>query len=501
MMSRATWIWTTAALVAITVNGYGQHDTRDSSNQGVSRLVATAVSAPPALDGDAADAAWRSAGPIEFITNGVMPKSRGTSSKVTLRAVHTETHIYLLVQWTDATKSDAGHKTWVWDAGKKSYVSGDDREDALSLAFENTGPFTGDMLSGEAAVWDVWHWKAFRTNPQGYAMDRAFRYFKSEPALKARKHPARGGGAVWIARPEDAGNTVEKKRPAPTTFQGDRVPQYLHGTPTGSAADVKAQGTWADGRWTLELARKLATAHSDDTAFDLSRSYKLAVGVHDDTGDMDKASGVIELSFGRGAERLSRTSEFGFEDAGAGRLPAGWTVAETRGSGTPATWRVVRADAAPGGRHVLSLVGTENSGSTFNLLLSERSWPADLELSVMVRARSGQEDQGGGPVWRAKDADNYYVTRWNPLENNLRAYKVEGGRRRMLKSATVEVDPSQWHRLDVRTKGARITVSLDGRILLSLDDETFGEGGKIGFWTKADAATSFDDLKVRWGRR
>lgn len=265
----------------------------------IPKLVATKTAQAPTLDGKVDDAAWRSAKPVEVVAKGVMPKTRGTSSTVTLRAAHTDTHIYLLVQWTDATKNEAGHKTWVWDAAKNAYVEDTDREDALSIAFEHTGPFTADMLSGDEAVWDVWHWKAFRTNPQGFAMDRSHHYFKSQPTMKANKHTAKDGSDVWIARPEDAGDTVEQKQAAPTENKGARVPQYLHGTPTGGAADVQAKGAWADGKWALELARKLDTGHTDDTTFDASKTYKLAIGVHNDTGDMDKASGVIELSFGR----------------------------------------------------------------------------------------------------------------------------------------------------------------------------------------------------------
>jgi hypothetical protein len=130
-------------------------------------------------------------------------------------------------------------------------------------------------------------------------MDRSHHYFKSQPTVKANKHSAKDGSDLWIARPEDAGDTVEKKQAAPTENKGARLPQYLPGAPTGSAADVQAKGAWAAGKLTLELARKLNTGNADDTKFDTARSYKLAIGVHNDTGDMDKASSVIELSFGK----------------------------------------------------------------------------------------------------------------------------------------------------------------------------------------------------------
>jgi hypothetical protein len=263
------------------------------------KLIAVKIAAAPNLDGKADEPSWASGRPVEIVAKGVMPKTRGTSSNVTVRAAYSDTHLYLLVQWSDATKSDSGHKSWVWDPAKNAYAEDSDREDALSVAFEHTGPFTADMLSGEDATWDVWHWKAFRTNPQGFAMDRSHRYFKTQPTGKANKHPAKRGEDVWIARPEDAGDTVEKQQPAPTEKTTARLPRYLPGTPTGSAADVRAKGAWADGKWTLEFARKLDTGSPDDTRFDIARAYKFALGVHNDTGDMDKATGVIELSFGK----------------------------------------------------------------------------------------------------------------------------------------------------------------------------------------------------------
>ncbi len=69
----------------------------------------------------------------------------------------------------------------------------------------------------------------------------------------------------------------------------------------------------------------------------------------------------------------------------------------------------------------------------------------DVEVKVMVKAVAGVEDQGGGPIWRAKDADNYYICRWNPLENNFRVYFVKDGRRKQLGTADVKTDANIWH--------------------------------------------------------
>jgi len=45
-------------------------------------------------------------------------------------------------------------------------------------------------------------------------------------------------------------------------------------------------------------------------------------------------------------------------------------------------------------------------------------------------------------------------------------------------------------------QGDHVTGWLDGRRYLDTHDKTFTQAGYIGVWTKADAATSFDDLTV-----
>ncbi len=258
-------------------------------------LVSASVGEAPSLDGVSSDEVWKAAVELEVTAKRPLPPDKGASVSVTVRSIHTESDVYFLVSWQDSSES-VSHKSWAWNTDTKSYEQGDDREDMFALAFEHTGPFDADMLSGVEAVWDVWHWKALRTNPQGYATDKTHHYTLEKPSGKAKSHTAGNEREIWIARPEDAGTSVEKKQAAPGTFKGARVPQYLPGRPTGSAADVRAKGSWSDGRWTLELARRLDTGHSDDTALELDRSYRIAVATFDHTGEMDKASSVILLT-------------------------------------------------------------------------------------------------------------------------------------------------------------------------------------------------------------
>jgi len=180
-----------------------------------------------------------------------------------------------------------------------------------------------------------------------------------------------------------------------------------------------------------------------------------------------------------------------FDLTSAGALPSVLEAAETGGTGTPATWSVVRE--GDGG---LLRVETANSGHTYNLCVVRSAPLGDVDARVRLRADAGDEDQGGGLLWGYQDPDTYYVARWNPLEENVRVYKVEGGTRHQLESAEARLDPRTWHELRAVRRGKRMRVYLDGRRFLEHEDGTFG-AGRVGLWTKADACVSFDDLEVR----
>jgi hypothetical protein len=137
----------------------------------------------------------------------------------------------------------------------------------------------------------------------------------------------------------------------------------------------------------------------------------------------------------------------------------------------------------------------KNADSVFNITLASDTSAKDLDLSVRVKALAGKADQGGGLVWRARDAKNYYLARYNPLEDNYRAYKVVGGHRTMLKSADIP-HSAGWCTLRITMKGDHIECFYDGKKSLEADDATFPDAGKVGLWSKADAQSHFDDLKL-----
>ena len=184
-----------------------------------------------------------------------------------------------------------------------------------------------------------------------------------------------------------------------------------------------------------------------------------------------------------------------FESAKVGELPKGWTAAKT-GDGAGSVWKVVEDKDAPGGKALAQTSG-EGSGSFFNLCVASDTNYKDVDISVSFKAMAGKEDQGGGLVWRYKDANNYYIARMNPLEDNFRVYKVTAGKRSApFKSAKVEAMPGKYNTVRVVHQGDHIQCYFNGKLYLEATDDTFKDAGKIGLWSKADAQTHFADFKI-----
>lgn len=182
------------------------------------------------------------------------------------------------------------------------------------------------------------------------------------------------------------------------------------------------------------------------------------------------------------------TRTWSFDEVAAGSLPTGFTSAT-------GTYKVVEAAGAPSGRGIC-LQDAKRANPDFNVALAQDAQFADLGLTVSIQAVDGKIDQGGGPIWRARDGENYYICRYNPLEDNIRVYKVVAGKRTQLGSADLKISHTAWHSIGVRMKGDHIECFLDGQKYLDVHDKTFPGPGMVGLWTKADARTRFDDLVV-----
>lgn len=192
------------------------------------------------------------------------------------------------------------------------------------------------------------------------------------------------------------------------------------------------------------------------------------------------------------------SASWNFNDISVGKLPAGWKVEATNQRGPLATWQVIKDTTAPSADRVLAMISPNHTfGGTFNLCWTDTVSFLNGEIEVRFKAVRGEEDQGGGVIWRAQDKENYYIARFNPLENNFRLYYVRDGARKTLADARVALPAGEWHTLKIVQHGDHFEGYLNGKKLLEGTDNLFTKPGGVGVWTKADAVTSFDDFTVR----
>lgn len=184
-----------------------------------------------------------------------------------------------------------------------------------------------------------------------------------------------------------------------------------------------------------------------------------------------------------------------FDNDAVGSLSSGFVVG-TLFDGRPAgDWKVVQRTDAPSPPNVFGQLQGKGAEHAYKVILVEGWTASDLELEVSLLAVDGKADMGGGLIWRAADDRNYYLTRANPLEQNIRIYRVVKGVRQLLNNFDHIIDVRQWHHLRLTMKGCHVQVFFDKQKVFDLCDKTFGEG-RIGLWTKSDATTYFDNLQL-----
>lgn len=289
--------------------------------------LAVPPDAAPVIDGKP-DPTWQKASPVRFkLSEG----SQG-SVEVALRALRTERHVYLLVEWPDSTESlNRFH-----ELGPGGWKPGRGREDRLNIAWsidDSVKAFAeqgcqglchktqGVMRTGAPGERiDLWYWMAQRTNPAGVADNWVMTHeVAGVDGVRTGRRPDVVQGAPFepnwneaASRPRFGfkpgarpGPVLHKKEavelPAAPRFKaGDRLPREVVTAPSGQRAAIEARGIWERGRWTVELRRALSTGSPDDVQFSGAGPFLFAVSIHDDGDGADHAHtgrDVLRLRF------------------------------------------------------------------------------------------------------------------------------------------------------------------------------------------------------------
>ncbi len=281
------------------------------------------------------DSIWDETTPINIAFEG-KEKFAGKKTSVSTKALYTSEDIYFLFKWHDPTLS-VTKGAWTYDGQAWSHQEGN--EDRISLLFEinrinnfatkgcavvchvpagapnaKEGKF-GTKTAAEKG--DLWHWKAARSDPAGFADDTWVTQI-SEKEGGRKSDAGEGGDKKNIA--EDKSKPMYMLGPGKELGKnnilmaadavdisdnamfksGDTLTYRMPKMPKGSRADIKAMSQYSDGTWTVMLYRKLDTGNDDDVAFNTRKNYNFAMALFDDSGDEDSYdSDVLTLSFKR----------------------------------------------------------------------------------------------------------------------------------------------------------------------------------------------------------
>ena len=205
------------------------------------------------------------------------------------------------------------------------------------------------------------------------------------------------------------------------------------------------------------------------------------------------------LGFGPISTQADTTSSalvWNFDREQPGTIPSEFSIG-TLFDGRPAgDWQVLATDRAKSPPYVLAQLMAKGAEHAYKVVLLKEVIVSDLHLEVSFLPIQGRADMGGGLIWRATDDRNYYLTRANPLEQNIRVYRVVNGIRHLLQNFGQTITVKQWHTLRVSHQDCRMNIFYDEKQVFDLCDKTF-HNGMVGLWTKSDAVTYFDDLRLQ----
>ncbi|MHA2400444.1 MAG: Loki-CTERM sorting domain-containing protein [Promethearchaeota archaeon] len=311
----------------------------------VPTLTAYRSSTSLTVDGTDNEAAWGSASQLIVTT---LSGGSAPNTAVTLKAVFTTTHIYILASWDDTTFS-ASRDRYEWNGTAFVGVAGSNSEDRLAIMWEITDIAGFDTIGctvkchspdayvGASELGDIWHLKSARgmgalgatnstaltINPTTFEaeagtinilgvaddnviddVDRGgdagtspYRDNNNGTGAPAfiEKAPTDWMDAMYLTEAEiTSGEAVNRSL---ITWQQDQwyignytalgsvVPRHITSVGAGSRGDISTGATWEDGTWTVEIARELDTMNNDDVAFDTNgMQYHFSVALMDNSG-------------------------------------------------------------------------------------------------------------------------------------------------------------------------------------------------------------------------
>jgi hypothetical protein len=298
-----------------------------AAGKGDTELTVKKVSKDPA---DITSPEWSSAKEATFVNDGA---SGGPFEKKTLevkvKAVYTKGgNISMLISWP-ASQQSMTKEAWKLSKGKWAKQKGNEDMVAMNWEIKRIKNFAtkgcavvchSDAKNHEDWKYhtatatergDMWVWKSYSSNPMGYAEDG----YVDDDSRKADAGTgkAKKNESSDKQKPKFMENPAKKSSVPGFLVDGEAleikdyskfkdgavVPAWILSKFSGSMADIKSKATWANGKWTVMLQRKLETSDKEnDVNFDTRRDYVMGMAVFVDSSRHNSYnSGPVKVKF------------------------------------------------------------------------------------------------------------------------------------------------------------------------------------------------------------
>jgi hypothetical protein len=104
-------------------------------------------------------------------------------------------------------------------------------------------------------------------------------------------------------------------------------------------------------------------------------------------------------------------------------------------------------------------------------------------------------EMDAGIAFGMRDDKNFDLLEQSALHDVLRLDRYVHGKRRDLREKLLRTHGNEWHTLRLDVAGSRVTASVDGQTIFSVDKVPDTAGG-VGLFARAAAATCFSDVRI-----
>ncbi|HET7909904.1 MAG TPA: hypothetical protein VFL19_04280 [Nitrospira sp.] len=166
------------------------------------------------------------------------------------------------------------------------------------------------------------------------------------------------------------------------------------------------------------------------------------------------------------------------------------------GNGTP-IWTVAPEKEAPSPPNILKADSSCQMSTCYQLLVAEKLEYEYPDVSVRLRYPAEGGVGQGGIVIGFTDERHFYAAIVDVAANKLEVVRVLGEEVTVLGEAPITPKPVEWHSLrmnrDTIISKDVIEVFFDGRLTLSVQDQTLGLG-EVGLVVRGQSPLHFDSL-------